>query len=354
MIARLPVSGEGKPMNHAWGKFLIYFFAVFCTAVIVAYSTYENLYESFFIITGMLVISCGITGIFMYFSSEATKKIGRYCVIAALVVGASDCFGLIVHVLLTRELSIAKADTADKERIEDRDDKRKKAQNKEQIELLKAQTDFLAKQKDALRQDAIRIEAGRRARVPVSSGLTLQAPVASFSPSPETQEDAMGAPARAVVKPLTEIEVRHKYSGWLVAGAIFGAISSVLSGIILAGKWEWDRNGNGIPDGLELRFGDGPQPSVVQPQMTARSGSQEWVMMGDGRWQEIPRERKVGMAPPLTSAKLEDQNKPPASLPLGTIVPGQFGDFVVIERNGQHVLYPCKLRDDESPNAPRR
>jgi hypothetical protein len=216
-----------------------------------------------------------------------------------VLIGASDCFSLIVHVALTRELSIAIQDTAEVRKHEDREDKRREKKTKEDLALLEAQTKFLDSQGKALKQDALRMDVGRKAGRSVAPAALPEAPAiatAQAVPTPDSEEAAEAAPA---VKPLTEMEVRHKYSGWLVAGAIVGAILSVLSGIVLAGYWEWDLNHNGIDDAKEVAGESAAQAPQLSPDVVAQ------IIQAVGNAQKAlpPSQQIKGMAPPAKAER---------------------------------------------------
>ena len=68
------------------------------------------------------------------------------------------------------------------------------------------------------------------------------------------------ASAPAVTPRLTPEQVRESWWWKLTALAFAECFASVLAGAILAGVWEWDRNGDGIPDHLQRPVGAGAEP----------------------------------------------------------------------------------------------
>lgn len=240
--------------NNPWGKLLVFVFAVLLSAIIIAASTYHALPESFWIVLGLLIISVGVAAILNYYSGDATPKIGRYCIISHIALATVMSFGLVIHVLLSREISIAKQNVAEGERREDRIAARRKQEMAQEAELLKSQAEYEKARAQSLRNEAIRNDSARRLGItprqsqasrdvaPPSIALVPAQPADAAIPFPE---------ASAPVVAETPQTIRQKYSGWLLASAILDVIFSILAAVVLVARWEWDRDKDGIADNLQ-------------------------------------------------------------------------------------------------------
>lgn len=229
--------------NRTGGKLAIYFLVVLLPAVVISISTYYGLPDSWLIVSALLVISAGIAAVFMYYSGDATRRVQKYCIIAAGILGVVMCLGLIVHVLLTRELAIAKEDEATVMSYEDRADRRRKEQSQLAMQLMEKQKELAKEEKARLRNEAIRNDSARRLGLrPLQSKPVEPPPVGVSLPTPDGGTSILIGPSPVpYVERLTPMAVRHKYSPWMVGSAIADVIASVLLGVILAGLWEWNK-----------------------------------------------------------------------------------------------------------------
>lgn len=257
--------------KYPWGKLLIYTLAVVLPAATISISTYYALYDSFWIILMMLIISVGIAGVFTYYSGDATPKISRYCIIAAIVVGVVMSAGLIIHVLLSRELAIAIQDVDESRKAEDRADRRQREAAQVTADLLAKQAELETAQRNRLRAEAVRNDSARRLGLRPSQPASLPLPSVPSSLTSNAPEMGATNEESTPVKPITPTQIRHKYSGWLIGAAIADVLSSVIAGLVLAGRWEWDRDHDGIDDRKQgqRRVNPLPAPQAV----TARDSS---------------------------------------------------------------------------------
>src|SRR5215813_6331016 len=100
-------------------KVILFVFIVFLPAVVVGISNYHVFPDSFLASTIMLAVTVGVSGIFTYYSSDATKRIARYCFFADVAIAVILCANLGSHWLLSREVSAAKQATVERHEEED-------------------------------------------------------------------------------------------------------------------------------------------------------------------------------------------------------------------------------------------
>jgi hypothetical protein len=238
-----------------WRKSIIYSFTVLLPALMVGISNFHVFPDASLLATLMLVVTAGVAGVFTYFSSDATAKIRRYCILADVAICAILCVNLGGHWILAREVSAARQGVVERHAEEDRDLEREKTKTELEIARKKADAELAAE--NAKLQNA---EARRLARLPRSERRSV---IAVATPEP-TQAHASVVAPMALVSPgaavstpvdlklrLTPEDVRQSWWWFLTALAIAECAASVLAGVILAGVWEWDRNKDGIPDHLQ-------------------------------------------------------------------------------------------------------
>lgn len=233
-------------------KAILFCFTVLLPALVVGISNFGVFPDSAIAATIMLAVTVGIAAIFTWQSGNATAKIRRYCIAADFVICLILCLNLGSHWLLAREVSAAKQGVVERHAEEDRQLEREKAKTELEIARSKAAADLA------------RAEARRLAQLPLSQRRSA-APKAEPTKAPTVQPMSfLPAGTAAVSVPtvtaarLTPDQVREKWWIWLTALAFAEVFASVLAGAILAGVWEWDRNGDGIPDHLQ-------QPESVEP-----------------------------------------------------------------------------------------
>lgn len=263
-------------MNYGWRKLILFSFIVLLPALVVGISNFYVFPDSALSATIMLLVTVGVSGIFTYFSGDATAKIRRYCIIADVVICLILCVNLGSHWLLAREVSASKQGVEERHAEEDREEKRSKAEAERQIELAKAETARARAEANAAYQERRRLaelplderHARSAARAPkrMARGATMAA-------APDPTLEANASPASPSPLRLTPDQVRERWWWFLTALAFAEVFAAVLGGAILAGIWEWDRNHDGIPDHLERGRG------VFIP---ARSAGFVQHVMGDG------------------------------------------------------------------------
>lgn len=245
-VINRPIAGPPlfiPPHNpgFGWGKALGIVFAVLIPAALVVYANTLAFPDSSLLASGMVVVTCGIAVIFAIASGKATRTTARYCLLAGIVLSAVLSANLVGHWVLARELSAAKQATTARHTEEDREETRREADANRQKTLLEAQT-------KALRAEAWRNAEARRLGMRAPRGASVSAPTSTTvtQPTAPPVTDQSETP-----KQMTVEEVMKKWSWWLLWLAVADLASSVVAFGICAALWEWDKNGNGIPDHLE-------------------------------------------------------------------------------------------------------
>src|SRR5262245_3574162 len=95
-------------MNYGWRKLILFTFIVLLPALVVGISNFFVFPDSALSATLMLLVTVGVSGVFTYFSGDATARIRRYCIIADVVICVILCVNLGSHWLLAREVSASK------------------------------------------------------------------------------------------------------------------------------------------------------------------------------------------------------------------------------------------------------
>ena len=237
-------------MNYGWRKLILFSFIVLLPALVVGISNFYVFPDSALSATLMLIVTVGVSGIFTYFSGDATARIRRYCIIADVIICLILCVNLGSHWLLAREISASRQGVEERHAEEDREEQRKAAEAERELALRKAEANL---------QNA---ERRRLAALPKEERRSaLSAPKASTAIQPHT----LAPPDQVrVLKRLTPEQVRESWWLFLTVLAFAEVFAAVLGGAILAGIWEWDRNHDGIPDHLQQgrapHLGVGAQP----------------------------------------------------------------------------------------------
>jgi hypothetical protein len=235
-------------------KLILFAFVVLLPAVIVGVSNFDVFPDAAWLATLMLVVTVGVAAVFTWQSGEATAKIARYCICADFVIAAILCVNLGSHWLLSREVSAAKQGVVERHSEEDRELEREKAKTELEVARAKAAAELAAEN-----AKLAHAERRRLAQLPRSERRSmLWAPTPEPTKTPAIAPMALVPPgsvaavsASTVTPRLTPEQVRESWWWKLTALAFAECFASVLAGAILAGVWEWDRNGDGTPDHLQ-------------------------------------------------------------------------------------------------------
>jgi len=244
-------------MKLNWAKLAIFVFTVLLPAIAVGISNWYVFRDSFVMATILLVITVGVAAVTTYYSGAALDKIRRYCLIFDLLIGVVLCINLTSHFLLAREVSAAKEAVEDRHIEEERHAVLQKKKTEQAALLLERQATLLNAQRDALRMEAVRNDAARKAGVRPGSGVTLP-PMPDMSDSTAEQPtDSLRAELDGIKKsreakpPSDPDAVKRAWNPWLTFWAFVDVFIAVIGGLTLASLWQWDRNNNGIPDDEE-------------------------------------------------------------------------------------------------------
>jgi hypothetical protein len=249
--------------EYGWGKLAIFVFCVLLPAIGVGISNYIAYPESFWLATILLAVTVGIAGVVAWYSGDATAKVARYCIILHLTIGVVLAINLASHFILAREVSGARMGVQDRHVEEDRQNKFREDETARKKQLLAEQRELEKERARALRMEAIRNDSARR--------LGYRPPIAS-NPIPASTVNALPVPTAAVieeaakpsVKRMSPEEVLGHWRNWLTAWAFVDMFISILGGLILVGRWEWDTNHNGIPDNIEKLYFRNPEMVRLQ------------------------------------------------------------------------------------------
>jgi hypothetical protein len=200
--------------------------------------------------TLMLVVTAGVAGVFTYFSSDATARVRRYCILADVVICAILCVNLGGHWILSREVSAARQGVEDRRAEEEREERRREAEAERQLRLKAAEAALVRDQTKAIREERRRLaqlppEERRSVLKATTKSDTSATPAAVATTQPLSA--APGETPKTLAPRMTPDEVRDKWWWFLTALAIAECAASVLAGVVLSGVWEWDRSHDGIP-----------------------------------------------------------------------------------------------------------
>lgn len=266
-----------------WRKSIIYVFTVLLPALMVGISNFHVFPDASLIATLMLVVTVGVAGVFTYFSSDATAKVRRYCIIADVGICAILCANLGGHWILAREVSAARQGVEERHSEEEREERRREAEAKRQLRLKEAEAALVRDQTKVIREERRRLAQlppeERRSVLkapPKVEAAATPAAGATIQVQPQDVAALRLAPVEApksLAPRMTPDEVREKWWWFLTALALAECAASVLAGVVLSGVWEWDRNHDSIPDQLQNGAGVAwPQEiSAPKPENLERS-----------------------------------------------------------------------------------
>jgi hypothetical protein len=237
-----------------WRKSIIYVFTVLLPALMVGISNFHVFPEASLLATLMLVVTAGVAGVFTYFSSDATAKVRRYCILADVVICVILCVNLGGHWILAREVSAARQGVEERHTEEEREERRREAEAERQLRLKEAEAALIRDQTKAIREERRRLAQlapeERRSVLKAPPKVSTSAPPAAIATNQPISLAPVEAP-KTLAPRMTPDEVREKWWWFLTALAIAECAASVLAGAALSGVWEWDRNHDGVPDRLQ-------------------------------------------------------------------------------------------------------
>jgi len=251
------------PQRIYWPKVVLFGFAIVLPAIAVGISNKQVFAAAFPIATIGLIVTVGVSLVVTYFSGNAAPRTRRYAILLDIVIAVILCLNFLFHFQLARE--IAAADEAKTARVEDnkqfqedldRDVQRRVALAGADAERLKAESENLDKQRRLLVQ--VPVEQ-RRFYAPKST--SPQLPAATSTPAFTSKVTTAIVAAVEIKSPE---QVRMEWFGWLFWAAAAEIFAAVLGGMVLLGVWQWDVNGDGIPDDQQSEFPEylngGPVP----------------------------------------------------------------------------------------------
>ena len=246
---------SNPPMG--FGRWVLFGLIVLLPYTLIGISTWYVYPDGFWITLGCLAMAAGVGAVFTHYSDQATPRIRRHCIVSHFILLVIGCVNLGMHFGLTRELSAAKRSTAERRTDEDRRLVQSKEYTDQAVRFAQAERDRLeaegkAAQREAWKVDAYRRSGYRVAPPPPKTGPQL--PNAFPTPTPEVKAAPGDQPAPLVH--LTEEMVMQKWGLALTIWAFVDAIAGILLGGLLWSRWEWDRNHDGIADGLQTQLGN--------------------------------------------------------------------------------------------------
>jgi hypothetical protein len=198
---------------------------------------------------GLVAIMVGVGAIFTYYSDNATKKIKRYCVVAHFICMLVLAGNLGLHLGVVRDVSAFNEGQKNRNDQDDRRLNQIKELSKVQTDLYQSQKDLADAEARAARQDAIRADSYRRngiAPPPVRRTAAPAPQVLGNIPEVKTEPEQQSETAGPKYKTLEDV-----YQSWRMALMIYSfidAFTGIFFGGLLAARWEWDRNHDGIND----------------------------------------------------------------------------------------------------------
>ena len=277
--------------QSAWPKYFVLAVAVILPACAIGYSNYDVFQRSFPIATILLVVTVLIAGLLTYFSGQAMAFVRRYTLILKLIIGAILCVNLILHFALSRELNAAQESVKERHKEEDRAEARDRARAQRQADLLKQATEFEAARRKTVQADANRIAAGKRSGVRVQPVSPLAIPPTEPSAAPPKPNAAAEGDEESPPVMKTPVQVRAKWFPWLFWVSIAEVFASVLGAFILMAIWQWDRDGDGIPDDEQ------EEEETRRPSRPIRQPGPHTVAPAYAQVEQ-PQRRAAGFAPP--------------------------------------------------------
>lgn len=241
---------------YGWGKATIFACCVLAAALGVGVSNYYVFYDSFWMATILLAITVGVAAVAAYYSGDATPKVRHYCIVFHLVIGAVLCVNLASHFVLSRQISAAKEGVEDRHAEENRQETFRQLEADRQAKLLAEQRALAEEERKRLRAEAAKLETMRRMGYRGGYMAPQQAVMPAPTPTPAPAlPDALTA-KREEEKVITKSpeQLQREWNPWLTFWAFADVFISVLGGLILAGRWEWDRNHDGIADDQQATF----------------------------------------------------------------------------------------------------
>ena len=246
-------------------KITLILFVVLIPALCVGISNRSVFPDAVYTVNLMIIASVGVACTFTALSAKATDRVRQWVLIADIAIAAVLFANLAAHLIMARDISAAKQSVEESNAEDDRQDaretrriERKIAESKAAATLAESQAKLQAAEAARLRR--LPIDQRRSAiSTPPEEAPTIP-PLAASMTAADPKETI-----KAVVKKLTPEEVRESWRTLLIWLVIGDCGTSVLAGAILMARWEWDRNGNGIPDHLETPR----QPTQQTPGQTA-------------------------------------------------------------------------------------
>lgn len=247
-------AGSSTPKKLGWGKLAIYFFTVLLPAIAVGISSWYVFRDSFSIAVISLIITCGVAGLFTFYSGAAMAEVRRYCIIADIAICCVLVANFCCHFIMAREISSAKESTVERHLEEDRGEQFKNNDAARQAQIMASSAQLAQSQAMLEKSQALKIDAAKRAGLPpprIAPIASLAVPASPAGSSLQGVSPAASVPSGAPTKPPTPDDVRAAWNPWLTFLAFLDVIVSVLAGALLAAVWQWDRNGDGINDALQ-------------------------------------------------------------------------------------------------------
>lgn len=238
-------------IGKVWGGV----FAILIPGGLVAYCNHLVFPDSSYIAIGMVATTIGIAVLFTVASAYASGSTRRLVLISHFVLCLVLSINLAGHWILAREKSGAEQATAERRAEEDRQEERRKSQVNDTLALLDKARDLEDAARRRLDAEGNRDYWARRLGRQAGQGSAVTTAGAGLSAEEMKAAIAASAPsatAAIVAAPkLTVEQVMEKWSDRLMWMAILDLLSSIVAFGLCCLKWEWDVDGDGVPDHLQ-------------------------------------------------------------------------------------------------------